>query len=113
MESCGALSPIANLRDLDGCYFAAGPNWLFKISDGKLADPEGHELSAVALSQPSAGQSSVMLTPGVRLTETPAKSTVMVQGNTRKLIGVKQFGTVRLTFVDAVGTTTFKRERCS
>ena len=113
MESCGALSPIANLRDLDGCYFAAGPNWLFKISDGKLADPEGHELSAVALSQPSAGQSSVVLTPGVRLTETPAKSTVMVQGNTRKLIGVKQFGTVRLTFVDAVGTTTFKRERCS
>lgn len=108
----GCSGPVTSAQDLNGCYFAGGPNWLFKISDGKLADRSGKILSTISLSKPARHDSVVVLIPGIRLTETPQKSMVVVQGDTRKLLAAKRQTEVRLVFVDYVGRIDFHRRQC-
>src|SRR5438128_285872 len=82
----GCSGPVASNQDLNGCYFAAGPDWIFKISDGRLEDRGGHTLATVSLTRPSRADSVLVLRPGIRLTETPEKSMVVVEGDTQKLL---------------------------
>jgi hypothetical protein len=110
-NSCSG--PVANAQDLNGCYFAGGSDWVFKISDAILTDRRGHFLSKIKLSKPSLGDSVVVLMPGIDLTGTPQKSMDVVQGETRKLLATKRQSAVHLIFLDAIGHTDFLRRQCT
>jgi len=105
--------PVTSAQDLDGCYFAAGSEWIFKISDGRLADRGGRILSTVSLTQSTLHDSVAVLTPGIRLTESPQKSMVVVQGDTRRLLATKRQTGVHLVAVDAIGKIDFRRRQCA
>ena len=109
----GCSGPVTSAQDLNGCYFAAGPDWIFKISDGHLADRGGRILSTVSLTQSTLHDSVAVLTPGIRLTESPRKSLVVVQGDTRRLLAAKQQTGVHLVTVDAIGKIDFRRRQCA
>lgn len=109
----GCSSPITSSQDLNGCYFAAGPDWIFKITDGDLADRRDRILATISLTKSSLGDSVVVLTPGIRLTETPQKSMVVVQGDIRKLLAAKGRTGVRLVALEAIGGIEFQRRQCA
>jgi len=113
LAGSGCSAPVTRADDLNGCYFAGGSDWVFKISDETVSDRHGRFLSTISLARPSYGDSVVLLTPGLALSETPQKSMVVVQGETRKLLAAKWHSDVYLVFVDVVGRIDFQRQQCA
>ena len=67
------------MADLNGCYFAKGPNALFEIRSGKLLSPE--VTSSVFIASTSSDSSVLSFSPGIRPTENSHKEMMVVQGS--------------------------------
>jgi len=74
----GCSKPVPTVADLNGCYFAKGPNRVFEIRDAKLLAPQ--VASKVAISSNTSDSSVISFSPGIRVTENEHKSMVVVQG---------------------------------
>jgi hypothetical protein len=75
----GCSKPILNVTDLNGCYFAKGPNPVFEIREAKLLAPQ--LVSKVAISSNTSDTSVITFSPGIRVTEDDHKSMVVVRGS--------------------------------
>jgi len=71
--------PIQRIGDLDGCYFAKGPNPIFEVRDAKLISSD--VTSIVAIRSSTSDSSVISFSPGIRVTENAQKSMIVVRGS--------------------------------
>lgn len=76
--AAGCDKPIRNIADLNGCYFANGPNPIFEIRQSKLLSPL--VTSAVTIPSSTSDASVISFSPGIRITESEQKSMIVDRG---------------------------------